>query len=250
MGVLQERRGAAALVILDWPEQRNALGPDECERGSRRRFAAAADDPAVCGIVVTGNGAFCAGGNLRGAVERQSMDPDERRRLVYGAYQGLIRALVDVPVPTVAALDGPAVGMGLDIALACDVRVVGPAGWAQQGWGKVGLVAATGGVLLLRRRAPGALWPLLASQDRLDGPRLAALDLGRGRRRGHRPRACRQRSSTAWRRRRRRALEAYVELDREDLRRDLDAHLAVAVGHQVGLLGSPEFAERVARTLR
>src|SRR5687768_13882768 len=113
MSVLVERAGPAAIVVLDWPEQRNALGPDEANAVTAA-VQDAANDPEVCGIVLTGNGAFCAGGNLRGAVARQDMPPDERRRLVYGAYQGLIRALVGTPVPTVAALDGAAVGMGFD----------------------------------------------------------------------------------------------------------------------------------------
>jgi len=107
--------------------------------------------------VLTGNGAFCAGGNLRGAVERSDLDTSERRQMVYAAYQGVVRALVDCPVPTVAAVDGPAVGMGFDLALACDSRFVGPDGWCQQGWGRVGLVPGTGGELLLRLRAPNAL---------------------------------------------------------------------------------------------
>ena len=86
--------------------------------------------------MLTGNGALCAGGNLRGAVERAGMPEDERRRLVYGAFQGLVRAIIDVPVATIAAIDGPAVGMGFDLALACDSRFVGPDGWCQQGWGR------------------------------------------------------------------------------------------------------------------
>ncbi|MBW8826051.1 MAG: enoyl-CoA hydratase/isomerase family protein [Acidobacteria bacterium] len=247
MGVLTERQGAAAVVILDWPEKRNALGPDEATAVAGA-VNDAATDPSVCGIVLTGNGAFCAGGNLRGAVERSGMDPDERRRIVYGAFQGLVRALVASPVPTVAALDGPAVGMGFDLAMACDSRFVGAEGWAQQGWGKMGLVAATGGVLLLRRRAPGALWSMLETQGRMDGARLAELGLAEPVASGSaRERAVARIEALAPMSRA--ALEAYVELDRDVLRRELDAHLAVAVGHQIGLLASPDFAARVARTL-
>jgi enoyl-CoA hydratase/carnithine racemase len=245
VGVAVERDGAAALVVLDWPEQRNALGPDEAVAVTDA-VRDAAGDPDVCGVVLTGNGAFCAGGNLRSAVTRQDMPADERRRMVYGAYQGLVRALVDVPVPTVAALDGAAVGMGFDLALACDVRVVGPDGFAQQGWGRFGLAAGTGGVLLLRRRAPGVLWSWLATQPRLDGAALGDLHLAEavseGTARARAVALVGELAATS-----RAALEAYVALDRDDLRRDLDAHLAIAVDHQVGLLASPEFAARVAR---
>ncbi len=247
MGVQVEYAGPAAIVVLDWPEQRNALGPDE----SREVTSAieAAITPDVCGLVLTGNGAFCAGGNLKGAVGRADMDPDERRRLVYSAYQGLVRALIACPVPTVAAIDGPAIGMGFDLALACDCRFVGPGGWCQQGWGRVGLVPGTGGELLLRLKAPDALWQLLEHQPRLDAAAAHALhlaepvDSGTARDRAV-ERVSRLEAMS------REALEAYVDLHRADLRALLDDHLARAVGHQVSLLGSPSFAERVARTLK
>jgi len=132
MGVITELAGPAALVVLDWPQRRNALGPDEANEVAAA-LRAAAGQPDVRGIVLTGNGAFCAGGDLGGMVARADMPPEERRALVYGAYQGLIRTLVELPVPTVAAVDGPAVGMGFDIALACDSRFIGPDGWLHTG---------------------------------------------------------------------------------------------------------------------
>ncbi|HTU06902.1 MAG TPA: enoyl-CoA hydratase/isomerase family protein, partial [Trebonia sp.] len=148
MGVVTEVAGPAALVVLDWPEKRNALGPDEANEVAAA-LRAAAGQPDVRGIVLTGNGAFCAGGDLGGMVARADMPPEERRALVYSAYQGLIRTLIELPVPTVAAVDGPAVGMGFDIALACDSRFIGPDGWCRQGWARIGLIPGTGGELLL-----------------------------------------------------------------------------------------------------
>ena len=133
MGVTVDFEGSVATVTLRWPEQRNALGPDEAREVTAALGSAVEQGAQV--VVLTGEGAFCAGGNLRGMVARAEMPPEERRRLVYSAYQGLLRALVDLPVPTLAALDGPAVGMGFDIALACDARLVGPGGWVRQGWG-------------------------------------------------------------------------------------------------------------------
>lgn len=248
MGVTIERVGSASIVVLDWPERRNALGPDEAlEVTAAVREAASPSE--ICGVVLTGNGAFCAGGNLRGAVERTGMPEDERRRLVYGAFQGLVRALVDVPVVTIAAVDGPAVGMGFDLALACDSRFVGPDGWCQQGWGRVGLVPGTGGELLLRRLAPSALWTLLEAQPRLAGGAMERLGLGEAvDDQPARARALKRVEALA--EMSRDAVEAYVALSRADLRSRLDDHLALAVDHQVRLLASPGFPDRVARTLR
>jgi hypothetical protein len=78
-----------------------------------------------------------------------------RKTTIYDLPQSMVRALVSVSVPIIAALDGPAVGLGMDLALACDMRLVGAGGWMMQGWARAGLVPATGGVLLMERLAPG-----------------------------------------------------------------------------------------------
>ena len=248
MGVNIERDGPAAVVVLDWPEARNALGPDEAREVTAAITEAVAPTD-VCGVVLTGNGAFCAGGNLKGAVDRSDMPEAERRRLVYGSFQGLVRAVIDVAVPTIAAVDGPAIGLGFDLALACDSRFVGPDGWYQQGWGRVGLVPGTGGVLFLQRHAPDVLWQLLEHQARLDGPAAERLGLSEA------VFDCTARTRAVERVHNlapmsRDALEGYVALQRADLRRLLDDHLALAVDRQLSLLATPGFAERVARALR
>lgn len=168
--------GAARVVTLDWPEKRNSLGPEDTvevaeaiERAGREARAA---------LVLTGAGAFCAGGDLRAFSEvSRTLPVTEIRDTVYGRVQSMVRALADCPVPTVAAVDGPAVGLGLDLALACDMRFVGARGFLQQGWARAGLIAGTGGVGLLERAAPGQLWRLIATQERLGPERAAELGL-------------------------------------------------------------------------
>src|ERR1700691_4465055 len=177
MGVVIQAAGPAALVILDWPEKRNALGPEQAGELTAA-LRTAGEDPGVRGVVITGNGAFCAGGDIRGMVARADMPPEERRALVYTAYQGLIRSVLELPVPTVAAVDGPAVGMGFDLALACDSRLIGPEGWCRQGWARLGLIPGTGGELLLRRLTPAILWTLLERQPRIEGPLCATWGIG------------------------------------------------------------------------
>lgn len=247
MGVTTEFDGAVATVTLRWPEKRNALGPDEAREVTAALGAAVEEGARV--LVLTGEGAFCAGGDLRGMVSRADMPPEERRRLVYSAYQGLVRALVDLPVPTLAAIDGPAVGMGLDLALACDSRLVGPDGWARQGWGGIGVVPGTGGLLLLRLRAPGALWRMLPGQPRLEAAALAGIGLGEAT--GDRPAL-----AVAHERAHQlveiapHTLAAYVELDRHDLRTELAAHLEQVLDVQVRLLSDRGFSDRAQQALQ
>jgi enoyl-CoA hydratase/carnithine racemase len=249
MSVLTDVDGPCATVILDWPEKRNAMGPAEASEFAHA-LASVAGNSDVKGVVVTGNGAFCAGGDINGMVARATMPPEERRRLVYSAYQGMIRTLIGLPVPTFAAVDGPAVGMGFDIALACDARIVGPNGWFRQGWAGLGLIPGTGGELLMRLRAPSALWQLVAGQPKVDAARAASLGLGepsgpdfpdaaaaavaRVHQLGVNSRA---------------SLEGYVRLNRSGLRAQLDEHLAECLAIQVGLLSDPAFRRRAAATI-
>jgi enoyl-CoA hydratase/carnithine racemase len=165
--------GSVAVVTMQWAEKRNSLSaPNGAELAAAIEEAGA--DSAVTGIVLTGDGAFCSGGDLRYFAEvSRTLPVEEIRRTVYGTMQGIVRALGSVPVPTAAAVDGAAIGLGWDLALACDMRFVGPEGYLQQGWARAGLVPGVGGVGLLARIAPPALfWRLVADQERL-GPDLA-----------------------------------------------------------------------------
>jgi methylglutaconyl-CoA hydratase len=119
-GVRLERRGSIALVTLDRPERMNALSRPLVTRFGElgREIAGQAD---VRLVIVTGAGdrAFCAGADLK---ERAGMSTDEVRALLL-AYESELGWLESIDVPTVAAINGAALGGGLELALLCDLRI-------------------------------------------------------------------------------------------------------------------------------
>jgi len=110
-----------ALLVLDNPDQRNAMS-DAMTGAWSAAVADLAGDPTVRAVVVTGEGsAFCSGGDTSWiASEPDATVDDLRRRMLpfYRAWLG-IRSL---EVPTIAAVNGAAIGAGLCLALACDIR--------------------------------------------------------------------------------------------------------------------------------
>ena len=118
------RRGAVATLTLNQPEKRNAMTPELTE-AFVARVAEVRGDAALKVLIVTGAGrAFCAGGDLgmlRRMVERGD-DPEANRREM-GAFYRLYLALLHLDIPTIAAINGAAIGAGLSMALGCDMRL-------------------------------------------------------------------------------------------------------------------------------
>ncbi|WP_067662893.1 enoyl-CoA hydratase/isomerase family protein [Nocardia miyunensis] len=156
----------AAIVTLRWPERRNALGPQEADEVADAIDTAAGSGAAA--LVLTGEQAFCAGGDLPSILSAiDGATPADVESIVYEHFQKLARALRGCRIPTVAAVNGAAIGLGLDLALWCDRRFVARSARLGQGWARMGLIPGTGGAALLERLAPGLLWKLLGTDGEL-----------------------------------------------------------------------------------
>jgi enoyl-CoA hydratase len=110
-----QRRELVTVVVLDRPERRNALDRDHCTELAEVVRSAATDGARV--IVVAGDGPhFCAGADLSGVEDGPFI----------GALHDALDVLATVPVPTIAAVHGAALGAGTQLAIACDLRVATP----------------------------------------------------------------------------------------------------------------------------
>jgi enoyl-CoA hydratase/carnithine racemase len=148
--LLTDRDGPVTILTLNRPKARNALDP-ALVQALGKGLLAAAEDPAARAVVLTGaGGAFCAGADLKAAI-LSGENPLEKLDGVIDAYHTMIRAVVGAPKPVVAAVDGPAVGFGCDLALACDLRVLSTEGYLQESFVKIGLMPDGGGTFWLPR---------------------------------------------------------------------------------------------------
>jgi 2-(1,2-epoxy-1,2-dihydrophenyl)acetyl-CoA isomerase len=114
------------------------------------------DDDSISCLILTGAGtAFCAGGNLKAMKERNGIGPlqgpDATRANYRRGVQSIITALWECEVPTIAAVNGPAIGLGLDIACLCDIRVSTDRATFASSFIKVGIVPGDGGAWILPR---------------------------------------------------------------------------------------------------
>lgn len=151
---VQVRDNGVALCTLNRPEVLNAVN-SELHRELEDLFAEIARDFDVKAVVLTGAGrAFCAGGDIRG----MGADNDRRPGGIFdsGARE-LVANLLSIRQPVIAAVNGPAVGLGATIALLCDVVYMADSARIGDTHVKVGLVAGDGGAVI---------WPLLVGPAR------------------------------------------------------------------------------------
>src|SRR5271166_5271625 len=146
---------AVARLVLDRPDAKNALTP-EMRDDIVARVREARADPAVRALLITGVGdAFCAGMDLRQSTVAGSgqagFDPRTTSETLRAGVQAFVRELWELDKPTVAAVNGTAVGPGAHLALACDFVLVQPATKFVWSFARWGLVVDAGGAYLLPR---------------------------------------------------------------------------------------------------
>ncbi|MES2261691.1 MAG: crotonase/enoyl-CoA hydratase family protein [Pseudomonadota bacterium] len=142
-------------VRMDRPETRNALTDPEQMQEFVALCAQLRRDRSVKVVVLTGNGsAFCAGGNVKDMKERGGIfagSPYEVRENYRNGIQSIPLALYELDVPVIAAVNGPAIGAGLDLACMCDIRIAADNAVFAESFVRLGIVPGDGGAWLLPR---------------------------------------------------------------------------------------------------
>jgi enoyl-CoA hydratase len=164
-GVTLDVHDSVALVTLSHPSRRNILSTAMIQ-GIAEAFDRLEKDPAVRCAVVTGAGpAFCAGADL--SVLERAADGDFAG--VEAVYEGFLR-VARSPVVSIAAVGGAAIGAGVNLALACDVRLVGRSAYFETRFADMHLLPGGGHVFLLEQ----AVGRQVATMAALFGERLDA----------------------------------------------------------------------------
>ncbi len=152
--VRYDQAAPLATITLDRPEARNAYSDEMCEQ-----LVAALDraelDPEVRCVILTGAGkAFHAGGDIKAMRSRSGMfagDPAELRSRYVRGIQAVPRRIAEFSKPLIAAINGAAIGAGLDLACMCDLRIAQAGAKLGSTFVKVGLVPGDGGAYFLTR---------------------------------------------------------------------------------------------------
>ena len=150
-----ETAGATQVWTIDLPHVGNAITDTEFIAAFEAAVASANADLDVRAVILTGAGKiFSAGGNVKEMADQQGMFGvgalDQRRAYVDG-IQRIPRALARLEVPLIAAVNGPAIGAGCDLAMMCDIRVASERASFAESFVQIGLIPGDGGTWFLPR---------------------------------------------------------------------------------------------------
>jgi 2-(1,2-epoxy-1,2-dihydrophenyl)acetyl-CoA isomerase len=148
--LLETTGNGIAWLTLNRPDRLNALSPAMLD-GLSEALQRLSNDPAVGAVVITGAGrGFCAGGDVKTMAERTAHGFEERVEGLRRMHQ-LPLLLRTMPKVVIAMVNGPAVGAGLGLALACDLRIAGHSACFATGFAGVGYSGDFGGSWTLTR---------------------------------------------------------------------------------------------------
>ena len=153
--VLYEQDDHVVTLTLNRPEKRNPISEREMVDGLVAALARLGADASVRVAILTGAGsAFSSGGDLRAMQEQldaRAADPGGTAAYYTGGIQRIPLAFEALDVPVIAAVNGPAIGAGCDLACMCDIRIAGASARFAESFVKVGIIPGDGGAWLLPR---------------------------------------------------------------------------------------------------
>ena len=145
-----DRNGSVATLTINRPERKNAM-TGEMFTGIARLLREVGDDTSIRTLVITGAGGdFCAGADVGGDSAARAERPKHQLRTMHDLNQGAL-LLHELPIPTIAKVDGVAVGAGMNLALGCDLVVASDRARFAEIFANVGLAIDYGGSWILPR---------------------------------------------------------------------------------------------------
>ena len=153
--VLYAQDGAIVTLTLNRPEQRNPISERDVVEGLVAALGRLQADASVRVAILTGAGSsFSSGGDLRAmqhALEDRARDPSATIAYYTGGIQRIPLAFEALDVPVIAAVNGPAMGAGADLACMCDMRIAAESARFAESFVKIGIIPGDGGAWLLPR---------------------------------------------------------------------------------------------------
>ncbi|SPU48802.1 crotonase/enoyl-CoA hydratase family protein [Bordetella trematum] len=149
-----EQHEHVVMLTMNEPQRRNPLTGNSAVPEFLEAAARIEADPSVRAVIITGAGpAFCAGGDVKAMWQQASGEREglQIRQEYRSGIQKLPLALFNLEVPLIAAVNGPAIGAGLDLACMCDIRIAASSATFAESFVKLGIIPGDGGAWLLPR---------------------------------------------------------------------------------------------------
>ncbi len=147
--ILTEKTGKITKITINRQEVRNAVDKDTM-LALRDAVEQTADDGTRVVIITGAGGHFCSGADIKAAMA-SNLTPDDAIGVLTESYGPALKSIRNCPWPVIAAIEGNAAGIGLDLAMACDIRVASGDAILSELFIKVGLIPDGGGTFMLQR---------------------------------------------------------------------------------------------------